>query len=105
MPHPNPRPLRPLDVAVALRLAQVPDATFKGLGRDLLVSTSTAHHAVKRLEAARLVVPGAGGSIVWRCGSSSITGSDMPFRRRLARKRRGCLRRTPPRRCALGSQR
>jgi hypothetical protein len=55
---PNSSPLKPLDIAVALRLTQVPDATFEALGRDLLMSTSTAHQAVKRLEAAQLVVPG-----------------------------------------------
>jgi hypothetical protein len=55
----NPSVLRPLDVAVAIRLAQTPGATFEALGRDLFMSTSTAHEAVKRLEAAQLVVRGS----------------------------------------------
>lgn len=54
----NPSVLRPLDVAVAVRLAQTPGATFEALGRDLLISTSTAHGSVKRLEGAQLMVPG-----------------------------------------------
>lgn len=51
--------LRPLDIAVAIRLAQTPEATFEALGRDLLMSTSTAHGAVKRLEGAQLIIPGS----------------------------------------------
>jgi hypothetical protein len=51
--------LRPVDVAVAVRLAQTPGATFESLSADLLMSTSTAHAAVKRLEAAHLAVPGS----------------------------------------------
>lgn len=51
--------LRPLDVPVAIRLAQTPDATFEQLGHALLISSSTAHEAVKRLERAQLVVPGS----------------------------------------------
>ena len=56
---PNPFALHPLDVAVAVRLAQTPEATFEALSRDLLISTSTVHGAVKRLEGAQLVVPGS----------------------------------------------
>lgn len=50
--------LKPLDVAVALRLAAVPGASYEALSHDLLSSASTVHGAVKRLEAARLLIPG-----------------------------------------------
>lgn len=49
--------LRPLDVAVALRLAERPDATFAELRDDLGISTSTAHQAVERLSAAGILRP------------------------------------------------
>ena len=49
--------LRPIDVAVALRLAEVPEATYEALQRDLRVSKSTAHESVRRLQAAGLLRP------------------------------------------------
>jgi hypothetical protein len=49
--------LRPIDVAVALRLAEAPEATYEALQRDLRISKSTAHESVRRLQAARLLRP------------------------------------------------
>jgi DNA-binding Lrp family transcriptional regulator len=49
--------LRPLDVPVALRLAERPEATFQDIGEDLGISASTAHDAVKRLQFAGLIYP------------------------------------------------
>jgi DNA-binding Lrp family transcriptional regulator len=49
--------LRPVDVPVALRMAEAPLATFESLGHDLGISQSTAHDSVKRLEAAGLLRP------------------------------------------------
>jgi hypothetical protein len=49
--------LRPLDVVVALRLAETPEATYEALQRDLHISKSTAHESVRRLQAARLLRP------------------------------------------------
>lgn len=51
--------LRPIDVPVALRLAQLPDATYQVLAENLGISTSTAHQAVERLTAAGIVLPHA----------------------------------------------
>jgi DNA-binding Lrp family transcriptional regulator len=49
--------LRPSDVAVALRLAEVPEATYEVIQRDLNISKSTAHQSVRRLQAAGLLRP------------------------------------------------
>lgn len=51
--------LRPVDIPVALRLAEEPDATYETLSRNLGISTSTAHGAVERLKAAGIVYPHA----------------------------------------------
>lgn len=51
--------LRPIDIPVALRLAQIPDATYQVLAENLGISTSTAHQAVERLTAAGIVLPHA----------------------------------------------
>lgn len=47
--------LRPVDVAVALRLAVTPDDRYESLAEVLGVSLSTAHQAVQRLKNAGLV--------------------------------------------------
>lgn len=49
--------LKPQDVAVALRLAQMPDASYFELGNDLSMSPSTAHESVERLQLAGLLRP------------------------------------------------
>jgi len=49
--------LRPLDIPVALRIAERPDATYEALRDDLGISTSTAHQAVERLSAAGIIRP------------------------------------------------
>jgi DNA-binding Lrp family transcriptional regulator len=49
--------LRPLDIPVALRLAERPDLGYKDLHDDLGISASTAHDAVQRLELAGLLYP------------------------------------------------
>lgn len=49
--------LRPVDVAVGLRLAQVPGAKYDQLESDLGISRSTAHKSVRRLEWAGLLRP------------------------------------------------
>ena|SRR2546426_4116533 len=49
--------LAPLDVAVAIRLAQVPGAGYAQLSHDLGIGLSQAHASVKRLSKARLVSP------------------------------------------------
>jgi len=49
--------LRPLDIPVALKLSQEPEATFESIGDDLGLSASTAHGAVRRLQDAGLVRP------------------------------------------------
>jgi hypothetical protein len=49
--------LRPLDIPVALRLAEAPDATYEALRGALGISASTAHQAVDRLCHAGLVYP------------------------------------------------
>jgi DNA-binding MarR family transcriptional regulator len=54
---PSQMTLRPVDIPVVLRLAEVPDATFQVLAENLGISSSTAHGAVERLTAAGLVYP------------------------------------------------
>jgi DNA-binding Lrp family transcriptional regulator len=50
-------PLKPVDVVVALRLAEAPDAKYDELSADLGISTSTAHASVRRLQGAGLLRP------------------------------------------------
>lgn len=50
--------LRPVDLAVALRLAFEPEERYESLAEVLGVSLSTAHQAVRRLESAGLVRSG-----------------------------------------------
>lgn len=50
-------PLKPIDVVVALRLAEAPDAKYEQLSADLGISSSSAHAAVRRLQAAGLLRP------------------------------------------------
>jgi len=52
-------PLKPIDVVVALRLAETPEAKYEQLRADLGISTSWAHAAVGRLQAAGLLRPGS----------------------------------------------
>ena len=52
-------PLKPVDVVVGLRLAEMPGAKYAQLGADLGISSSTAHGSVQRLAAAGLVRPGS----------------------------------------------
>lgn len=49
--------LRPVDVPVALRLVETPEATYGQLGEDLGISSSSAHSAVNRLSLAGLMHP------------------------------------------------
>ncbi len=49
--------LKPQDVAVALRLAESPEASYAALGFDLEMSSSTAHESVERLQLAGLLRP------------------------------------------------
>ncbi len=49
--------LKPQDVAVVLRLAINPKATYAHVGADLSLSTSTAHESVERLRLAGLLRP------------------------------------------------
>jgi len=49
--------LKPQDVAVVLRLAQVPEAAYVDLGADLSMSPSTVHKSVERLRLAGLLLP------------------------------------------------
>lgn len=49
--------LRPVDVVVALRLAEAPGATYQNLASSLSISQSTAHEAVERLQGAHLLRP------------------------------------------------
>jgi len=51
-------PLKPIDIVVALRLAEAPAEKYAQLGADLGISSSSAHKAVRRLEAAGLLRPG-----------------------------------------------
>jgi hypothetical protein len=60
--HPRPAvanqiTLRPLDIPVALRLVETPEATYEALHADLGISASTAHQAVDRLYRAGLMLP------------------------------------------------
>ena len=57
-------PLKPIDVVVALRLAEAPDAKYDQLSADLGISSSTAHASVRRLQAAGLLRPG-GRRVNW----------------------------------------
>jgi hypothetical protein len=50
-------PLKPIDVVVALRLAEGPEAKYEQLRADLGISASWAHAAVQRLQAANLLRP------------------------------------------------
>jgi DNA-binding Lrp family transcriptional regulator len=50
-------PLKPVDVVVGLRLAEVPEAKYDQLSADLGISSSTAHASVRRLRAAGLLRP------------------------------------------------
>jgi len=50
-------PLKPVDVPVALRLAEKPEAKYSELAADLGISSSTAHAAVRRLQYAALLLP------------------------------------------------
>lgn len=52
-------PLKPVDLVVALRLAEAPEAKYEQLHADLGISTSWAHAAVQRLQAAGLLRPGS----------------------------------------------
>ena len=49
--------LKPHDIAVALRLAEMPEASYAALAADLSMSPSTAHQSVERLQAAGLLRP------------------------------------------------
>jgi DNA-binding MarR family transcriptional regulator len=53
----KPEVLKPQDIAVALRLAVEPEASYATLGSDLSMSPSTAHESVERLELAGLLRP------------------------------------------------
>jgi hypothetical protein len=50
-------PLKPVDLVVALRLAEAPEAKYEQLSADLGISRSWAHAAVQRLLAAGLLRP------------------------------------------------
>lgn len=52
------KPLKPLDLVVALRLAEAPEEKYEQLAADLGISSSTAHAAVRRLQTAGLVRAG-----------------------------------------------
>lgn len=56
MPN-KPQALKPQDVAVVLRLAVAPDASYAKLAGDLSMSPSTAHESVERLQLAGLLRP------------------------------------------------
>lgn len=49
--------LKPQDVVVALRLAEKPEASYAALSADLLMSSSTAHESVGRLQLSGLLRP------------------------------------------------
>lgn len=53
----NLQPLKPVDVVVALRLAEAPEAPYQQLSADLGISASAAHASVRRLQAAGLLRP------------------------------------------------
>jgi len=52
-------PLKPVDLVVSLRLAEVPEAKYEQLSADLGISSSTAHASVRRLQEAGLLRPGS----------------------------------------------
>lgn len=54
---PKQETLKPQDVAVALRLAEMPERSYVALGADLSMSPSTAHGSVERLQLAGLLRP------------------------------------------------
>lgn len=54
---PKQEALKPHDVAVALRLAEKPEASYVALGADLAMSPSSAHGSVARLQLAGLLRP------------------------------------------------
>lgn len=54
---PKQEALKPQDIAVALRLAEMPEASYLSLGADLSMSPSTAHGCVERLQLAGLLRP------------------------------------------------
>lgn len=54
---PKQQALKPQDVAVALRLAEIPNASYATLAFDLEISSSTAHESVERLQLAGLLRP------------------------------------------------
>lgn len=62
--HIRPLSLRPVDVPVALRLAEAPGPSYQILAADLGISPSWAHAAVQRLEQAGLLLP-ASRSVNW----------------------------------------
>ena len=49
--------LKPQDVVLLLRLAEVPEASYVALGADLSMSPSTAHGSVDRLQRSGLLRP------------------------------------------------
>lgn len=51
------KPLKPVDIAVGLRLTEIPEAKYEQLGSDLGISASTAHASVRRLQESGLVRP------------------------------------------------
>lgn len=51
--------LKPHDVVVALRLAEMPDVSYAAIATDLTMSVSTAHESVERLQLAGLLRPGS----------------------------------------------
>ena len=56
---PDIQSLKPVDLAVGLRLAEAPEAKYDQLSADLGISASTAHAAVRRLQVAGLLRPGS----------------------------------------------
>jgi hypothetical protein len=51
------QPLKPIDLVVALRLAEAPEEKYEQLGANLGISQSTAHASVHRLQDAGLLRP------------------------------------------------
>lgn len=49
--------LKAHDIVVALRLAEMPDASYAAIAADLSMSVSTAHESVERLQLAGLLRP------------------------------------------------
>lgn len=58
-PVPTQPTLRPFDVAVALRLALVPEERYEPLASAMATSTSAVHRSVGRLRQARVCRPGS----------------------------------------------